>query len=87
MKGCGHNMEETKRTTAGNFVKDYWFIIVTIVSLVMTWSKFTATLEAHTERIIKLETNAEQTTTALSLLNNNLTKLQTILEERLPKQK
>lgn len=54
------------------FLKEYWFVIVFIVSIIMTWTQFSTRITALEVQYSKLESKVESTNTQVSMIQSDI---------------
>jgi hypothetical protein len=75
---------QQKSIPFGDIVKIYFPLAVAVVGAAITWGVFSSKIEYMSSRITSLESQQIRTDVNYNDLKNSITKVQTILEERLP---
>jgi len=75
--------EQLQNGNALKFVKNYWFIIVFIVSMAMAWSNFGAELKAHDIINNRQEVDIEENTSEINILELRYTEDVSIIKTQL----
>lgn len=85
MKDSRPAHEQVKNGNVVRFIKDYWFIIVAILGMAMSWASFKAELEANKIIDEKQEDRIQVQATSLQALDRkyieDVTYIKTTLEE------
>ena len=61
-------------------LKEYWFILVFLVSLVVTWTQFDSRIKALEVAVAKQELRTEAINTSLVILQTNIAEIKTTLD-------
>lgn len=62
------------------FVKDYWFVLIFIGTIVLTWAQFQDRLSNLEVQEASLQAKFDTTATTLQSLQNNIVQIQTTLD-------
>lgn len=69
---CKHTKSQMNQESLLQFIKDYWFVLAFVGSLVVTWTQFDARIRNNADSITRLDTQVATLNTALPSLQQSL---------------
>ena len=61
-------------------LKDYWFVLIFIGTIIVTWTQFDSRITANEKNIIALETQAVTSAASLVVIQTNIAEIKATLE-------